>query len=179
MWTKQEDITALAKRVCEGRDEVAAGKLWRVYYGQLRAIARRNLHVNPVVDDEDIALSALNSFFAAAEAGRFEIENRNDLWKLLVTITIRKTYRVAEGENAARRKSKPTREIDEIAINDLAKHLDLQTRESVNLLTGQHHRTIAELRLEGYSIEEIAENVGIATSTVKRKLKRIREIWDS
>ena len=36
---------------------------------------------------------------------------------------------------------------------------------------------ILDLRLEGYTREEIAEKIGCAVSTVKRKLDVIRQTW--
>lgn len=38
------------------------------------------------------------------------------------------------------------------------------------------HRQVAVLRMEGYSVEEVAERVGCAPRSVKRKLQLIRTI---
>ena len=36
---------------------------------------------------------------------------------------------------------------------------------------------IAELKLAGFSEQEIAEKTGVVVRTVQRKIRRIREIW--
>ena len=39
--------------------------------------------------------------------------------------------------------------------------------------------TVALLRMEGYTVAEIAERIGCAPRSVKRKLSLIRTIWES
>jgi DNA-directed RNA polymerase specialized sigma24 family protein len=45
------------------------------------------------------------------------------------------------------------------------------------LLDDQELRRIALTKLEGYSNEEIAVEIGRSLPTVERRLKMIREIW--
>src|SRR4051812_1467421 len=74
-------------------DEAAAQEFWQRYFATLMGLARERLKgARPgPADEEDVALSALNSFFAGAAAGRFpRLEDRDDLWRVLVTITARK-----------------------------------------------------------------------------------------
>jgi DNA-directed RNA polymerase specialized sigma24 family protein len=40
-------------------------------------------------------------------------------------------------------------------------------------------RTIAMLRIEGYSVDEIAGRIGCAKRSVERRLNLIRQIWTS
>ena len=46
-----------------------------------------------------------------------------------------------------------------------------------NLLDDKEQRRIALRKLEGYSNEEIAAEIGRSLPTVERRLKMIREIW--
>lgn len=46
-----------------------------------------------------------------------------------------------------------------------------------NLLDDQELRQIALMKLEGYSNEEIAVEIGRSLPTVERRLKMIRQIW--
>ena len=74
-------------------DQVAAQQLWERYFEGLVTFARRKLGSVPraIDDEEDIALSAFGSFCRQASAGRFpQLHDRDDLWKLLFTITERK-----------------------------------------------------------------------------------------
>src|SRR4051794_24289452 len=80
----------------------AAQFLWERYFQRLVALARNRLQGTPrrVADEEDLALSAFDSFYRGAEQGRFPMLNdRNDLWQLLVVLTARKVldHRAYEG----------------------------------------------------------------------------------
>jgi hypothetical protein len=79
-------------------DEDAARQLWQRYFDQLGRLARVKLRSAPraMADEEDVALSAFHSLCAAAARGGFsELNDRDDLWRLLVTITARKAVRQA------------------------------------------------------------------------------------
>src|SRR5215831_3959194 len=82
-------------------DRVAAQKLWERYCARLIGLARAKLPPGRrrADDEEDIALSAMDSFLRAAERGRFpNLHSRDNLWALLVTITLRKAWKVARRE---------------------------------------------------------------------------------
>lgn len=190
-----EDITALIQRVCLGRDEEAAAQLWNVYFRRLIPFARQGLGAlsDVPVDEEDIALSALNSFFKAAEAGRFEsIDGRDELWKLLLTITLRKVNRQLEYYSAIRRGGPGTSDIpdatpvtatalspnlSQVPDHRLISDLILECQEMLQMLPEETLRAIATARLEGFTVSEIAARRGVAVGTVERKLARIRRIW--
>ena len=74
-------------------EAAAAQQLWEAYYLRLVGLARQRLGQTPrgPADEEDVALSALNSFFEGVAQGRFPLLcDRDDLWRLLVHITARK-----------------------------------------------------------------------------------------
>jgi hypothetical protein len=76
-------------------DLAAAQPLWERYFAQLVRLARARLRARPRAgadtDDEDAALSAFDSFCAGAARGRFpQLADRDELWRLLVTLTARK-----------------------------------------------------------------------------------------
>src|ERR1700712_2111004 len=74
-------------------DGGAAQKLWELYCESLVRLAQGILGASnrAVEDEEDAALSAFDSFFAAASRGRLpRLDDRDDLWRVLVTITSRK-----------------------------------------------------------------------------------------
>lgn len=87
-----EDVSRWIHELTDG-DAEAAQRLWQHYCDRLIRLASRrlgNAH-RAVADEEDVALSAFNSFLRGAAAGRFpRLEDRDDLWRLLVTITARK-----------------------------------------------------------------------------------------
>jgi DNA-directed RNA polymerase specialized sigma24 family protein len=80
-------------------DDQAAQRLWERYFGELVRLARTKLGALPrgEADEEDAALSAFHSFCQGAARGRFpRLDDRQDLWSLLVTITARKVLDQAE-----------------------------------------------------------------------------------
>src|SRR6476469_7497280 len=77
----------------EARDQDAARLLWQRYYRELVELARARLGQTPrrMADAEDIALSVLRCLYEGATKGQFAaVINRQELWQLLATITIRK-----------------------------------------------------------------------------------------
>ena len=84
-------------------DEAAAAKLWQRYFRRLVGLARKKLGDSPrrVADEEDVAISAFQSFCQRAKEDRFpDLLDRDDLWHLIVRITERKAYRPVEGSEA-------------------------------------------------------------------------------
>src|SRR5262245_37394153 len=75
-----------------------ADDLFRRYAGRLIALARSRLppKLGQHVDPEDVVHSAYRSFFSAARDGRYDRQQGNDLWQLLVTFTLHKLYRQVE-----------------------------------------------------------------------------------
>lgn len=74
-------------------DEAAAERLWERYWGQLLGLVRKRVGGFALggTDEEDIALSAFNTFLDGAKRGRFpRLRDRDNLWRLLVVITARK-----------------------------------------------------------------------------------------
>ena len=87
-------------------DRDATEKLWERYFRRLMGLARKRLENRPRLgaDAEDVALSAFDSFFRGAEAGKFpKLQNRDDLWHLLVKITARKSQRLIRDESCQKR----------------------------------------------------------------------------
>jgi DNA-directed RNA polymerase specialized sigma24 family protein len=85
-------------------DRLAAQGLWEAYFRRLVRLARARLArtSTPVADAEDVALGAFDSFYRRAERGECpHLEDRNDLWRLLFVLTVRKALdlvRLLSGE---------------------------------------------------------------------------------
>src|SRR5215471_13450853 len=80
-------------------DAEAAQRLWERYFDALVRLARAKLGALPrrEADEEDIALSAFHTFCQGAARGRFpRLDDRYGLWRLLVTITVRKAVDQSE-----------------------------------------------------------------------------------
>jgi DNA-directed RNA polymerase specialized sigma24 family protein len=177
----------------------AAGPIWEKYFHRLVALARDRLAGVPrrAADEEDVALSAFDSFCRAAERGRFaDLYDRDDLWQLLAVITDRKACDLANYERRQRRGGGKL--LNEAALRDedaaaedapLAQAMSrepspefaIQTAEEchrlLDALSDDALRQVALRKLEGYSVEEIAAQMDRVPRTVKRWLRLIRQTW--
>lgn len=199
--TDDGSITRRLKQLLDG-DEEAAHRIWDEYFERLVRLAKRNLSELPLrdADEEDVALSAMHSFVRGAAGGRFkDLKNRGELWKLLVTITLRKVSKQHKRLGAKKRGAMNVLGeadlLEEGDDSDNVAGLDrfedknpppplvveaMETcRELLNRLADDSLRSIARFRLEGFSNAEIAEKLDIVERTVERKLNRIRTKWSA
>lgn len=176
-------------------DPAAARPLWDGYFARLVARARDRLRAIPrgVADEEDVALSAFDSFCRAARAGRFpRLDDRDDLWQVLLVLTDRKAVNLIRHETRERRggdASAPTGGAGDSAPDavaavaaagptpDVVAEVSEGCARLLGLLTGADLREVAVWKLEGYSNAEIAGKLGRSIPTVERKLAAIRTIW--
>jgi ECF sigma factor len=87
-------------------DAAAARELWSRYFPRLVGLARKKLQDAPraVADEEDVALSAFDSFCRAAQRGRFpDVTDRDGLWRLLVVFTARKAAHLRRDQGRQKR----------------------------------------------------------------------------
>jgi RNA polymerase sigma factor (sigma-70 family) len=193
-----DDVTHWVHRLSTG-DERAAQQIWEAYFDKLMRLARRRLEGMPRrdADEEDVALSAMNSFFSGAKAGRFpQLNDRTDVWKLLVTITLRKAFarqkrHHAEKRGGGRQRGESVFHSDAdaesagieqyLAKDPTPEAVAIMTEtcnDLLNQLGDETLRTIALYKFEGYTNEEIAQKIGCVERTVERKMARIRDKWD-
>ena len=145
-----------------------------------------------------MALSALNCVFQGAAEGKYpELGDRDELWRLLALIAARKVLNQARDERRQKRGGGrvrgeaalaagpadgdassvlaevigpgPTPEFAALMAEEYGRRLEELGDESL--------RRVAEWRLEGYDLEEIAARLGCGTRTVRRRLERIRQVW--
>ena len=172
------------------RDERAILTLWRRYGLRIENLARPLLvGVSPGVGDaEDVAQSAFHAFCRAAADGRaMELTDRNDLWRLLATISrhkatdrIRRELRLRRGGNIAiSDRGLEGAEDDGPPPSEVAALRDELARLFERLATAGDPslHVVATMRLEGASNEEIAEQLGCTTRTVQRKLHLVERLW--
>jgi DNA-directed RNA polymerase specialized sigma24 family protein len=173
----------------------AADALWRRYFSQLVELARQHLarHARGAADGEDVALSAFAGFCAGVTAGRYPcLSNRHDLWRLLLTITLRHVHNLNRYETQQRRDSRRTvaaadlfdlsdADLDLLAGDApdpaLAAQVADQFRHLLALLPGDDLRAVARDLLAGYTAVEIARRLGCGLRTVERRWQRIRQFW--
>jgi DNA-directed RNA polymerase specialized sigma24 family protein len=181
-------------------DHAAFQKLWERYVRRLLGLVRKRLQGAPraAADEEDVVLSAFDSFFRRAQQERFaKLLDRHDLWQLLVFIAGRKATQLAQQERRQRRGGGRVRHASALVAGDGSAggplFADLIGREPEAAMAAQvvenYERLLGELgddalrsiavwKLEGFTNEEIAATLGRAVATVERKLARIRRLWE-
>jgi hypothetical protein len=103
--SSEPSVTYWIRRAQAG-DPAAAQRIWERYFQRLVGLARKKLQgaIRRAADEEDVVLSAFDSFYRAAERGRFpQLNDRHDLWQLLVLVTERKAIDLIHHERRARR----------------------------------------------------------------------------
>src|SRR5262249_39825490 len=98
------DVTHLLQQLKLG-NRSATQDLWQHFFARLVRLARGKLlgAKRRVADEEDVALSAFKSFCRRAEDGCFpRLDDSDDLWQVLVTITVGKAANLANREKRLR-----------------------------------------------------------------------------
>jgi RNA polymerase sigma-70 factor (ECF subfamily) len=167
-------------------DSQAATDLYNRYVHQLIQLAARriSLKYRAKYDPDDVVQSVFYSFFRRDAEDQFDVDDWDNLWSLLATITIRKCGRRAKAYTRDRRnvdRESPEPEawnIDclhggEPSVED-AMVLEETLQQLLSDLTPEQSK-ILKLRLQNYSVEEISERVHRTERTVYRVLSLIRE----
>src|SRR5262245_3293721 len=181
-------------RAAKAGGGTAAHALWRRYSADVVRLARARLRAaaRTAEDEEDVALSAFDSFLAGAAHGRFpRLEDRHDLWRILVTITRRKALDQAARQRRRKRgggRVLGESDLDEggAALGDVpgreptpefAALVAEECRRRLDGLRDETLRRVALLKMEGYANEEIADRLACGLRTVVRKLELIHKAW--
>jgi RNA polymerase sigma factor (sigma-70 family) len=194
--SSHSSVTLWLDQLREG-DSHAAQRLWERYWSRLIGVAHARL-ASPrsgLADEEDVAQEAFDAFFRAARAGRYpQLEDRDDLWRLLVRITENKAHDLIKGENRLKRGNGRLRglaspENGSSSAAPLSQHASPEPtpefaveamdefRRLLGMLGDDELQRIALMKMEGYTREEIARESGCVPDTIGRRLRLIRAIW--
>ena len=153
------------------------------------ASSRINMRFRAKIEPEEIVQSVFVSFFRRHKKGEFILEDWNDLWALLVKITVRKCAKKVNGFMSAKRdisrevSGKADRNRDS-SINAVSLEPSAQEvavfNETLDQLLDQLPellQTIVLLRLEGLSNIEISEKINRSERTAYCSLNEVRQIF--
>lgn len=189
--TDEGSISRWLDQLAEGY-RPAAEHLWRRYFHRLVGLARARLRDVPrrAADEEDVALSAFNSFCRGAELGQFpDLMDRESLWAVLVTITARKAFHLMRDQQRQKRGgpgigTRVTENVawEEVLGREASPYLAAEMTEAydrlLELLPDADLRSVAVWKMEGYSVEEMARRLHCSPRSVKRKAQLIRTLWE-
>lgn len=194
----EDDPITLWLTELRGGDDDAAEKLWNHFATRLRAFARTRLSNEAcrVYDEDDAVVSGFFSFCRGVKNGRFSgLNDKSDLWRLLVVITARKATRRHRYEHRLKRGGDrcdcsvvfadtsdlkalgglPGREPTPEFAAELAETWDALFAQ----LSDDSQRHVAAKKLEGFTNQEIADDLDIGLRSVERKLHLIRLVWEN
>jgi RNA polymerase sigma factor (sigma-70 family) len=179
-------------------DKAALTVIWTRFFPRLSGLARKSLRSLPrcTADGDDVAQSALISFWQAVEKGReFELADRDDLWNLLAVIAVRKARKMARRESALKRggsrvitesdivmddpdSAGSQARLDELLSDVSPAEFDVFCSELLETLP-EDLRITTVLRLQGHSTAETAEILKTNQRAVQRQLETVRAAWEA
>lgn len=144
-------------------------------------------------DEEDVAQEAFNSFFQGILCGRFpRLDNRDDLWQVLMLLIRQKATDRKRRQAAAKRGhgkvrgdsalgSAEAQDNDVFSAPEPTPETIAQCDEEIArlfcLLGSDELQQIASERLSGNSVAEISNSLNMSRRSVQRKLTLIRDTW--
>lgn len=169
-------------------DELALAKLHQRYWPALVGLARQRLRGSPIPsDEEDIAQQAFLGFYQAVQRQRVpKLVNRHQFLALLSHIISCKACNQVTHELTARKGSGRVQQgsaIARLAEDSACSPLEEAIlKDCYQKYVGdipENLRSCAELFLQGYTRQEIAQQLGCTDRTVDRKLALMREYWQA
>ena len=175
-------FTDFIQRIRAG-DDAAAEELVRRYQSLIQREVRLRIEderLNRAFDSLDVCQSVLASFFVRAATGEYDLEQPEQLVRLLVTMARNKLASKARQEHRQRRDSRRVAATDPSALDkvadrepspsDILSHRELLER--MRALLTDEEREIANLRGQGLAWDQVAERLGGSGQARRMQLSR-------
>jgi DNA-directed RNA polymerase specialized sigma24 family protein len=201
---KTPDAHSIAQQLNEIKqnDEAAIARIWNHFYPALVKLAETRLAALGVqqraFNGEDVAASAMGSFFKGVQRNRFPELDSEGVFPLLRSITVRKVIdrkrknqSLKAGSGGVRGESAFGSNLDSDSVSgpgidgvqgdapspDEVAMIEEECQGLFAKLPNEGLQRIVCLRLEGHSNAEIAANLGCSVATVERRIKEIKACW--
>jgi RNA polymerase sigma-70 factor (ECF subfamily) len=182
---REEDSAAQLLSRWRAGDSQAAEMIFVRYAQRLCRLAEQRLshRLAGRVDGDDVVQSVFRTFFRRSAAGEFRIASADQLWALLVQITLRKAQDQGRRHTADRRdvglempaadRTSPETLARDPGPEEAAALLD----QIEVLLRGlpDLHCHVLELRLQGHEVAAIASQLKVSRQTVYRVLHVLQQ----
>jgi RNA polymerase sigma-70 factor, ECF subfamily len=174
---------SLLQRLRHG-EESAATALYLKYARRLLALAQARTSSDLAAKEEadDIVQSVFKSFFRKASAGLYDVPEGEELWNLLLVITINKIRAKGNYHRAAKRDMRLAageQPLEAVAADEGGNDAALTELRMVidEILKGLPEKSaeIVELRIAGNEVNDIVARVRRSKRTVERVLQDFRE----
>jgi len=177
------DLTdrSLLRRFRDGQGD-AATALYLRYAQRLQRLAdsQTDPRIALQVDPEGIVQSVFRTFFRRVSDGHYDVIASDELWKLFLVIALNKIRNTAAHHRAAKRNPIGVASLDENMLATVGEQ-DQQALVALRLTiqeilqeVPEAQRRIVLLRIEGFEVQEIADQVGRSKRSVERLLQEFR-----
>jgi RNA polymerase sigma-70 factor (ECF subfamily) len=167
----------------------AARQLFDRYSERLITLARRHIshRLARRIDPEDVVQSVFRTFFRRVQSGELNLYDPERLCALLARITINKALDQVSFHRAAKRDINLDADSGSNDLDPVAQVLDEEpSPEAVNQFLDQlehflsnfspAERQVLEMRMHGFTVEEIARRHGTYDRKIYRILERARAL---
>jgi RNA polymerase sigma-70 factor (ECF subfamily) len=174
---------SLLRRLRHG-EESAATALYIKYARRLLALAQAKTSTDLAAKEEadDIVQSVFKSFFRKASAGLYDVPAGEELWNLLLVITINKIRAKGNYHRAAKRDMRLAagdQPLDAVPADGAGNDVALAELQMVidGILQSLPDKSaeIVERRIAGHEVNDIVAQVKRSKRTVERVLQDFRE----
>jgi RNA polymerase sigma-70 factor, ECF subfamily len=177
---------SLLRRFRSGEED-AATQLFLRYASRLRALATSQTSpvLAPRFDADDVVQSVFRTFFRRASSGLYDVPEGDELWQLLLVLSLNKIRSLGSFHRAQKRDVSKTHQVMDSSAdgvtregaseNEASMHiLELVVQEFLDQLP-PIHATVARMRMEGYQVEEISQATQRSKRTIERILAELRQ----
>jgi RNA polymerase sigma-70 factor (ECF subfamily) len=187
--TESEDRWERLIQGLRSGDEVVIREFWEQYGEMLHRVADKHLAegMRRRVGPEDVVQSVCRTFFRRAQGNQFQLQDSEQLWRLLCAITLTKIreqtrYHLRQKRGLAQELHRGTSDQSgssnfNIATPgpspaEAAEFADQFQQLLVSL--DEEERQILDLKLQDCTHEEVAQRLGCSERTVRRVVKRLQ-----
>ena len=173
---------SLLRQLRDGQNDAGRPIYMSGYASRLLALARNQTSSQLATrfDPEDVVQSVFRTFFRRATAGLYDVPPGEQLWQLLLVLALNKVRGLAVYHRAQKRDAAKTIALEALhhpKQTDDGTPMQILTLVVEDLLSEltESHRQIVQLRIEGHTLGQIAEQTGRSQRTAERVMQEFRQ----
>ena len=177
--TANSDRTLITR--LRGGDDQAASEFYDRYVKRVFGLVHQQMadRLHAVVQPEDIVQSVFKSIFRGLTTGDYDAPRSGSLWQLIAIVAVHKVRRNARRTLVDRRDARRTQSLDELEgfeaeSSSTPEEFERAIREEIEGLK-PFEQEVAMLRVQGFTVEDISNNLNRSRRGIERALHRIRE----